>query len=80
MLNVATRRIMRRPLLALANIELPARQIAVQRIKMTVPQRYCHQKPSARKFANEPRLIPKFSVKQSIKPTAFMPVLKTYPR
>ena len=49
MLNVATNKIARRPLLALANIELPAKQMAVHKTRTIVPQRYCHQNPSRRK-------------------------------
>jgi hypothetical protein len=80
MLNVATSRMINSPLLALAKIELPAMQIPVQKTRITVPHKYCHQKPSWRKFAQLPEWIPKFWVKQSTRPTAFMPVLKTEPK
>jgi hypothetical protein len=59
-LIVATRRMTSRPLLALENIELPAKQIAVQRTRRIVPHRYCHQKPSRRKLAILPEKTPKF--------------------
>lgn len=79
-LKVATSRMTSNPLLALEKIELPAKQIPVHSIRTMVPQRYCHQNPSSRKLAQVPDSDPKFWVKQSIRPTAFIPVFKTYPR
>jgi hypothetical protein len=54
MLNVAINKIARRPLLALANIELPAKQMAVHKTRTIVPQRYSHPKPSRRKWDQPP--------------------------
>lgn len=60
MLKVAISKMKSNPLLALAKMPLPARQIAVQRTRTMVSQRYSHQKPSSRKFDQVPDLVPKF--------------------
>lgn len=73
MLKVATRSTARRPLLHLAKRPLPAKQMTVQVTSTIVAQMYCHQKPSGSHCCQFPFSEPKFSMKQSIKPTAFIP-------
>ena len=80
MLKVATRRMARSPLLHRAKRPLPAKHSAVHKTRTTVAQRYSTQKPSGSQFDQLPDILPKFCFRQSIRPTALSPVLKTHPR
>lgn len=68
------------PLLARAKIEDPARQIPVHISRTTVDHKYINQGLSGMMLDQFPVSEPKFNFIQSIRPTAFIPVLKANPR